>query len=133
MKAASRREFLEWSAAWSGAAWSGAVLLGSACQPAWADAPKLEIACFRADVSPPNGHPLCGGWIKPVEDSPLNCVELSLATCAAESAWTCVSVRLVIDVVVRPLSWLLDSRVRSTAPSTVLDTAFSWVVVRPWT
>lgn len=62
MKAASRREFLE-----LGAAWSGAVLLGSACQPTWADSPKLEIACFRADVSPPNGHPLCGGWIKPVE------------------------------------------------------------------
>ncbi len=25
-----------------------------------------EIAPFRFDVSPPEGHPLCGGWIKPV-------------------------------------------------------------------
>lgn len=28
----------------------------------------LRIAPFRFDVSPPVGHPLCGGWIKPVVD-----------------------------------------------------------------
>lgn len=27
----------------------------------------LHIAPFRADVTPPRGHPCCGGWIKPVE------------------------------------------------------------------
>ena len=26
----------------------------------------LAIAPFRFDVSPPMGHSLCGGWIKPV-------------------------------------------------------------------
>ncbi len=28
--------------------------------------PNLHIAPFRFDVSPPKGHSLCGGWIKPV-------------------------------------------------------------------
>ncbi|MCA9016613.1 MAG: hypothetical protein KDA77_14875, partial [Planctomycetaceae bacterium] len=28
--------------------------------------PNLQIAPFRFDVSPPKGHSLCGGWIKPV-------------------------------------------------------------------
>src|SRR6218665_2637402 len=33
----------------------------------------LRIATFRGDVTPPLGHSLCGGWIKPVEvvDDPL--------------------------------------------------------------
>ena len=33
----------------------------------------LRIATFRVDVTPPVGHSLCGGWIKPVEvvDDPL--------------------------------------------------------------
>lgn len=33
---------------------------------------SLGIAAFRFDVTPPTGHPLCGGWIKPatsVDDS----------------------------------------------------------------
>ena len=29
--------------------------------------PTLKIAPFRFDVSPPIGHPLCGGWITPVK------------------------------------------------------------------
>ncbi|OYW17089.1 MAG: hypothetical protein B7Z55_13235, partial [Planctomycetales bacterium 12-60-4] len=29
--------------------------------------PNLKLATFRFDVSPPQGHPLCGGWIKPVD------------------------------------------------------------------
>lgn len=32
------------------------------------DASSLRIAPFRFDVTPPVGHPLCGGWIKPVVD-----------------------------------------------------------------
>ncbi len=27
--------------------------------------PDLEMATFRADVTPPIGHPLCAGWVKP--------------------------------------------------------------------
>ena len=34
-----------------------------------ADSPKLRIATFRFDVTPPVGHPLCGGWITPMVDS----------------------------------------------------------------
>ncbi len=32
-----------------------------------ADAESLRIATFRYDVTPPTGHPLCGGWITPVK------------------------------------------------------------------
>lgn len=31
------------------------------------NADDLHLATFRFDVTPPMGHPLCGGWIKPVE------------------------------------------------------------------
>jgi hypothetical protein len=30
------------------------------------DRPSLKLASFRVDASPPEGHSLCGGWIKPV-------------------------------------------------------------------
>ncbi len=35
--------------------------------------PTLHLATFRSDVTPPLGHPLCGGWIEPVRgvDDPL--------------------------------------------------------------
>lgn len=32
-----------------------------------AKAGELAIAVFSCDVTPPVGHPLCGGWIKPLE------------------------------------------------------------------
>lgn len=39
-------------------------------------ATPLRIAPFRFEVSPPLGHPLCGGWIKPVVgyDDALECI-----------------------------------------------------------
>ncbi|WP_437200934.1 hypothetical protein [Planctomicrobium sp. SH664] len=39
-------------------------------------APALRIAPFRFDVTPPLGHPLCGGWIKPALqiDDPLESI-----------------------------------------------------------
>lgn len=55
----SRRELLEQTGAWSIAA-----VLGSASL-AWAEGSRLQIATFKADVTPPAGHPLCGGWITP--------------------------------------------------------------------
>src|SRR5207244_4354270 len=35
--------------------------------------PPLHLATFRCDVTPPEGHPLCGGWIEAVRgvDDPL--------------------------------------------------------------
>jgi len=35
--------------------------------------PELHLAPFRSEVTPPLGHPLCGGWIEPVRgvDDPL--------------------------------------------------------------
>jgi hypothetical protein len=58
----SRRRFLEQLTATS-AAWT---LL-----PSWGQADEqqtgsLHLAPFRFDVTPPEGHSLCGGWIKPV-------------------------------------------------------------------
>lgn len=37
--------------------------------------PALHLATFSSDVTPPAGHPLCGGWIEPVRgvDDPLKC------------------------------------------------------------
>ena len=34
---------------------------------------NVHVSTFRIDATPPMGHPLCGGWIKPVEavDDPL--------------------------------------------------------------
>jgi hypothetical protein len=42
--------------------------------------PILHLATFRADVTPPIGHPLCGGWIKPAVavDDPLEAVGVIL-------------------------------------------------------
>ena len=57
----TRRHFLETSVA------AGAATLAPFTDAA--DSPKLRIAPFRFDVTPPVGHPLCGGWITPVVDS----------------------------------------------------------------
>ena len=56
----TRRQFLESSLA--AAAYSASL--------AWADdePSSLRIAPFRFDVTPPVGHPLCGGWITPMVD-----------------------------------------------------------------
>lgn len=74
-----RREFLLQSLAWGGAALSGGALLAST-ETCWADSPSLELAAFRCDVSPPEGHPLCGGWIKPVvgQDDALEAIGVAI-------------------------------------------------------
>src|SRR5262245_34387210 len=42
--------------------------------------PSLHLATFGADVTPPEGHPLCGGWIEPVRgvDDPLRALGVVL-------------------------------------------------------
>jgi hypothetical protein len=42
--------------------------------------PALHLATFRVDVTPPVGHPLCGGWIEPVRavDDPLRALGVIL-------------------------------------------------------
>jgi hypothetical protein len=42
--------------------------------------PALHLATFACDVTPPLGHPLCGGWIEPVRgvDDPLQAVGVVL-------------------------------------------------------
>jgi len=41
---------------------------------------SLELSSFRVDISPPQGHPLCGGWIQPVsgQDDPQQAIGLVL-------------------------------------------------------
>src|SRR5438874_1070900 len=42
--------------------------------------PALHLATFACDVTPPAGHPLCGGWIEPVRavDDPLRALGVIL-------------------------------------------------------
>lgn len=42
--------------------------------------PPLHLATFECDVTPPDGHPLCGGWIMPVRgvDDPLKALGVVL-------------------------------------------------------
>jgi hypothetical protein len=42
--------------------------------------PTYQLATFAADVTPPDGHPLCGGWIEPVRgvDDPLKALGVVL-------------------------------------------------------
>lgn len=70
----SRREFL-------GTSLAGVIASLASPPPASATArPSLKLASFRFDVSPPVGHPLCGGWIQPVSgmDDPLEAIGLLL-------------------------------------------------------
>ncbi|WP_339612764.1 hypothetical protein [uncultured Rubinisphaera sp.] len=60
-----RRQFLHTSALLAAGSVTSTQL--HAAQSASA-AGNLHLAPFRFDVSPPLGHPLCGGWIKPVID-----------------------------------------------------------------
>jgi hypothetical protein len=47
--------------------------------------PALHLATFACDVTPPLGHPLCGGWIQPVRgvDDPLWARGVILLGCGA--------------------------------------------------
>lgn len=55
----SRRRWIQQSLGTGASLWLPALAYG-------ADK-GLKIATFRADVTPPEGHPLCGGWITPVK------------------------------------------------------------------
>lgn len=59
----TRRNFLLQSFA-GATAWS---LLPGSLRAEEHSAGSLRLATFRFDVTPPMGHSLCGGWIKPVE------------------------------------------------------------------
>lgn len=66
----SRRLFLGTSAALVAAGLLPASVYG------FQTAGNLHVGTFRFDVTPPMGHSLCGGWIKPVEavDDPLEAI-----------------------------------------------------------
>ncbi|MEZ6048276.1 MAG: hypothetical protein R3C11_22420 [Planctomycetaceae bacterium] len=62
----SRREFLELTAGLGMVPLVNAFELGTASAQEENNVSNLAIASFRFNVSPPEGHSLCGGWIKPV-------------------------------------------------------------------
>jgi hypothetical protein len=73
-----RRDFVAWSLrAGALAGLTSAALESVAKEPPQA---LLRLACFRCDVTPPLGHPLCGGWIEPARavDDPLQALGVVL-------------------------------------------------------
>lgn len=62
----TRRTFVKTSVAAAAAAALGRVPLARGAEEDAVGAGDLHLAAFRFDVSPPLGHSLCGGWIKPV-------------------------------------------------------------------
>ncbi|HEY8505993.1 MAG TPA: hypothetical protein VIL46_15515, partial [Gemmataceae bacterium] len=75
MHTPDRRRFLQSAAA------GALALTGGFTPPARPDErPDLHLAAFRFDVTPPMGHSLCGGWIKPAAavDDPLEAVGIVL-------------------------------------------------------
>lgn len=52
---------------------AGLAMAGQSAVSFAVERPQIAIASFSVDVTPPEGHPLCGGWIKPLEavDDPL--------------------------------------------------------------
>ncbi|QEG42116.1 hypothetical protein [Roseimaritima ulvae] len=68
-----RREFLAASTATAATIASG---LSTTAAAAESGSGNLHLATFRFDVTPPMGHSLCGGWIKPVVgvDDPLEAI-----------------------------------------------------------
>lgn len=71
----NRRRFLTIS---TGAA--AAAALPAVCGGEEKSTADLHVATFRFDVTPPSGHSLCGGWIKPVAgvDDPLEAIGIVL-------------------------------------------------------
>jgi hypothetical protein len=72
----NRRDFLKESLAASAAGW---IMSAENCfggNGDRRDVGGLRLAPFRFDVTPPLGHPCCGGWIKPVVavDDPLEAI-----------------------------------------------------------
>ena len=67
----NRRDFISAS---TGTMVAGALLTSDSV--AADKAGNLRLATFRFDVTPPEGHSLCGGWIKPVVgvDDPLEAI-----------------------------------------------------------
>lgn len=61
----SRKKFLQFSATAAAIALTGCRTAPFAASGAKQKA-RLSLSTFRFDVTPPMGHPLCGGWIKPV-------------------------------------------------------------------
>jgi hypothetical protein len=80
MSPLQRRDLIRYAGA-VGATW--AVIPDRFCRGEADAIGQLRIAPFRFDVTPPIGHSLCGGWIKPVVDidDPLEAIGFVLLGC----------------------------------------------------
>jgi hypothetical protein len=83
MNELSRRQFHRSFLAAGGTAAAFALLPQSLKADQATDLSKLRLASFRFKVTPPVGHSLCGGWIKPVvaTDDDLEAIGLVLQGC----------------------------------------------------
>lgn len=80
MNVLNRRDFLQGSLAASAAAWMTAPGVSFGDFAPAHSGKNLQLATFRFDVTPPMGHPCCGGWITPVVavDDPLEALGIVL-------------------------------------------------------
>ena len=67
MNSLTRRKFIQHTSATAAGGWLAARARADDDGPE-SGAGNLHLAPFRFDVTPPTGHSLCGGWIKPVVD-----------------------------------------------------------------
>ncbi len=89
----NRRDMLRWSSVWAGATWLAVPDIWAwQAEASGADSPPLEMATFRVDVTPPVGHPLCGGWIQPVvaQDDGLEAIGVVLFGAGQPIVWCAV-------------------------------------------
>jgi hypothetical protein len=91
----TRRDFIRGALAATAAGWTLAPRGLMADDQEELAASNLHLAPFRFDVTPPVGHPLCGGWIEPVVgvDDPLEAIgfvllgiDAPIVVCAVD--WT---------------------------------------------
>jgi hypothetical protein len=85
MNPISRRQFQHSILAAGGSAAAFALLPQTAKSDQAIDLGDLELSSFRFNVTPPVGHSLCGGWIRPVVDTDddLEAIGLVLRGCGA--------------------------------------------------
>src|SRR5262245_4800084 len=85
--------------------------------------PTLHLATFRADVTPPAGHPHCGGWIEPVRgvDDPLEALGVILLGMG----------RPVILLVVSLSILAVASSARADGPATPFKAGVATKVITP--
>ena len=112
----SRRIFLERSLAAS-TAWSLGTVRLPAASGLEGGSGNLHLAPFRFDVTPPTGHSLCGGWIKPVVavDDPLWAIGFVLIGAGKPRHLAVLAERLCSIYFIMRLCYTISQRLQTRA------------------